>query len=172
MKFCNFAFITTLFFILGILTGISIVTLHFWGSTRFDYLLFYAENVNAAGSYVRYYFIVTCGILALLSAVTAHYLPSKIKLAIAFVAVALFVYTFQLFQYAFGIVSTTDIYDKEYIAPNEKSLIRSNDKRNLIILYLESMEDGYRNVKGQNLLPRLSALREQNSKFPGFRQLM
>lgn len=31
------------------------------------------------------------------------------------------------------------------------------------------MEDGYRNVKGQNLLPRLSALREQNSKFPGCR---
>lgn len=172
MKFCNFAFISVLFFVLGILAGISVVTLHFWGSTRFDYLLFYAENINAAGSYVRYYFIVVCGISALLSAVTVHYLPPKIKMVIAFVAVALFVYTFQLFQYAFGIVSTTDIYDKEYIAPNEKNFIGSNGKRNLIILYLESMEDGYRNVEGQNLLPRLSALREQNSSFPGFRQLM
>ncbi len=169
MKFIKAVFIAIIFFILGILGTVSTLTLFFWERTRFDHFLLYAVNIQGTGTFIQNTFFI-CGIVvSMFLALAALYMTTKTRIWTAIGILGLFIYTFRVDGYITGIVETTEIYEKEYA---EATVSPQSAKRNLIVLYLESLEDGYRNVNGINLLPRLSSLADEHYSFPGFRQLI
>ena len=65
-----------------------------------------------------------------------------------------------------------DYYAQYYMSPENVSIIFPEKKKNLIVLYLESMENIYsdRSVFGVNLIPSLSVVAEQNLSFSNYHQ--
>ena len=171
MKFIKTAFIVVLFFVLAALGTASLLNLYFWGRTRLDYLLLYVNNTQGAGSFIKYTFIVCCTLFPAVIASGALWAGNKLRLAVGLLLAGLFIYTFQIDSFITGKISTTQIYEKEYISPANINLSPEATKRNLVVLYIESLEADYADADGINLIPRLSALAKENYSFPGFYQL-
>ena len=93
---------------------------------------------------------------------------AKIKFTISVIAVLFFTYVFSVFDYIRYNIAFSDFYEKEY-KPfiMEKSSFPKN-KRNLIIIYLESMEQDYAE---KNVKPYLDELQKNNTGLFGFKQL-
>ncbi len=67
-------------------------------------------------------------------------------------------------------IQKTDIYEKEYIAPQSVNISFPEKKRNLIYIYLESMETSYFSEQeggGEktNVIPELYSLSQKNTNF-------
>ncbi len=172
MKFVKTAFIIVLFFTLAVLGVISLLTLYFWGSSRLDYLLLYVNKTQGVGSFIKYTFIVCCTMVPAMIAIGALWASNKLRLTAGLLFAGLFIYTFQIGSFITGKIGTTRIYEKEYISPAGINLLPEAAQRNLIVLYIESLEADYVDVDGINLIPRLSALARENYSFPGFYQLL
>lgn len=81
-------------------------------------------------------------------------------------------YKFTVTDYLRSLQDTTQIYEEEYVDPAEVAITAPEKKRNLIYIYLESMEITYTSpaeggVQETNLLPRLTALAQENLHFAG-----
>ena len=77
---------------------------------------------------------------------------------------------YNLIKYMFNIFEETDIYEKYYVDPKEVNISFNNEKRNLIHLYLESVENTYSNLKianekATNYIPELTTLAKENISF-------
>ncbi|MBQ8599240.1 MAG: sulfatase-like hydrolase/transferase, partial [Oscillospiraceae bacterium] len=75
-----------------------------------------------------------------------------------------------LFYYASNHVARSQIFEQQYADPAETAVTFPENKRNLIYLYIESMECSYlsRELGGameRNLIPELYALAESNTNF-------
>lgn len=163
-------FSISLFFVSGIIVAVSVLTLTIWGKTRFDYLLMYMLSLNAVGNFFKYSFLCLSFISGVFFTFISFKLSLKNKLILFLGSIAFFVYTFGIVEYIYGIGNISEIYEKEYVSPAPKA---DKEKRNLIVLYLESLEDNYKNYDGQgtNLIPNLSKIAQENSSFNGFQQL-
>ncbi|WP_308797085.1 LTA synthase family protein [Agromyces silvae] len=65
---------------------------------------------------------------------------------------------------------TTELFDEHYVDPASTNVVFPDEKRNLVYIYLESMESTYLSrelggVEPENLLPNLSALAEVGTNF-------
>lgn len=170
MKIISRILLIAFFFVLGILAAVSLLTLTNWGRTRFDYLLIYAATAEAAGASIKKIFLAGCLTIAPITAFAGIYFNKKMRLLILLTVLGLFSYTFRLYDYIRGIDSTSELYEREYKMSN---LRHPAQKRNLIVLYLESIEKGYSDYdgKGTNLIPNLTGLAAENVSFDNFRQL-
>ena len=79
---------------------------------------------------------------------------------------------FDVVGYLASLKDTTEIYDKEYVDPSKVTIAAPEKKRNLIYIVAESLETTYmaREEGGwqeENLMPRLTALAQENLYFPG-----
>ncbi len=73
-------------------------------------------------------------------------------------------------QYVAQVMQRTKIYEEEYVNPHDVTLGFPDKKRNLILIYLESMETTYTSVengggKAEDLIPELTSLAQQNVNF-------
>lgn len=163
-------FSISLFFTAGIIVAVSALTLSIFGKTRFDYLLMYMLSLNTVGNFLKYSFLSLSFISGTFFTFISFKLSLKNKLILFLGSIAFFVYTFGVVEYIYGIGNISEIYEKEYVSPASKA---PEEKRNLIVLYLESLEDNYKNYdgKGTNLLPNLSKIANENYYFEGFQQL-
>ncbi len=64
----------------------------------------------------------------------------------------------------------TDIYEKEYVDPNKTKITFPSKKRNLVYIYLESMETTYMSKEQggdfeESVIPQLYKLAEENTNF-------
>ena len=73
-------------------------------------------------------------------------------------------------EYLYGMFNETPIFETHYVAPTEENVIFPEEKRNLIYIFLESMEISY--LSGElggaldvNLIPELYGLAEENINF-------
>ncbi len=67
----------------------------------------------------------------------------------------------------------SNYYEENYVFPNSQN-VKFNKKKNLIILYLESVENSYYKKTGlfkENLLPNLENLAKTEISFNGFKQV-
>ncbi len=69
-----------------------------------------------------------------------------------------------------GLITETDIYDSEYVAPSSTKISFPKNKQNLIYIFLESMETTYfSKTQGgglkENVIPNLYSLAKQNTNF-------
>lgn len=81
-----------------------------------------------------------------------------------------------VFEYLDNIMSKSTIFEEQYIDPDQVILEFPENKRNLILIYLESMETTYASVeagggKPVNYIPRLTELAESNINFSNGSQL-
>ncbi|MBS5587979.1 MAG: LTA synthase family protein [[Clostridium] spiroforme] len=77
---------------------------------------------------------------------------------------------YNLIQYITNIFEKTDLYEKYYVDPSKVNISFNNEKRNLIHLYLESVENTYSNLKidnekTTNYIPELTNLAKENLSF-------
>lgn len=145
-----------LFFIAALLTWV----LGYWHDITFDEIVFYLSSplegtagnvINAFIFKVAVPFAAAVVLFALLSVILAQkgHLKERRVFAAALIAAALAVSCVQLFRAdrRYGIVrylkamnSTSDFADNYYVAPSKDNVRFEGKKRNLIYIYLESME--------------------------------
>ena len=75
-----------------------------------------------------------------------------------------------IYGYINNVVQETDIYEKYYVDPSTAKISFNNGKRNIIHLYLESVENTYANTtfggaEEINYIPELSQLAKNNINF-------
>lgn len=66
--------------------------------------------------------------------------------------------------------SLTEIYDTHYVSPDTVEITAKQKPKNLVLIYLESMETGYASVEeggvqNVNLIPNLTAMAKENVSF-------
>lgn len=77
---------------------------------------------------------------------------------------------YNVFGYIMNITQTTDIYEKYYVEPSTANITFPNGKRNVIHIYLESLENTYLTpefggAKKDNYMPELGNLAKDNINF-------
>ncbi len=81
-----------------------------------------------------------------------------------------------VFEYLHNISNKTTIFEEQYVVPESAMLVFPEKKRNLILIYLESMEITYASEdvgggKPINYIPQLTKLAQNNVSFSGSDQL-
>lgn len=74
------------------------------------------------------------------------------------------------FSYIGSVMKTTTVYDDEYTPPQEQEFIFPKTKKNLIYIFLESLETSYASVEegglmDENYIPYLTELAKENISF-------
>lgn len=93
----------------------------------------------------------------------------SLVLSVAMLSIAAAMVHFPTFVYNTFFTSST-IYEEEYVAPGDVSITFPEQKRNLVYIYLESMETSFFSTElgggsEENLIPELYALAEENTSF-------
>ncbi|MBR5452335.1 MAG: LTA synthase family protein [Clostridia bacterium] len=93
-----------------------------------------------------------------------------LSLVIAAALIANAAVTTRLVEYAVTRVQKSNLYETEYADPKDVKIEFSENKRNLIVIYLESMETTYFDKQNgganeQNLIPELYSLAQENLNF-------
>ena len=93
-----------------------------------------------------------------------------VPLAIILLVLYLMVKQIRFDEYVYNVKHPTKIYEKYYVDAKETQLTFPETKRNLIYIYLESMESSYGDLSSDiseinNLIPHLEELAEENINF-------
>lgn len=111
-----------------------------------------------------------------------RWIPVTISLVLSLGLLVHAAFNVELVEYIFHSSRTSGLYESEYRDPNSVNITFPEEKRNLIYIYMESMETSYQD-KGQggaldyNLIPELTQLAQENINFShneyvgGFRQV-
>ncbi len=131
-------------------------------------------------------FLIEVLLYRLLTGKTYFYLPKKewycqyrqkavckkmhrilLSIACAVLAGALMFITVRLdiFGYVNTVSTESDFIEEHYVDPNQVTLTFPTQKRNLIYIFLESMETTYADAFSQNYIPELTALADENINF-------
>ena len=125
---------------------------------------------------------VACGILLFRRWNWKRWIPVTLSLVLSLGLLVHAAFNVELVEYILNSNRTSDLYEGEYRDPKDVSITFPEEKRNLIYIYMESMETSYLD-KAQggaldyNLIPELTQLAEENINFShndyvgGFRQV-
>jgi phosphoglycerol transferase len=99
-----------------------------------------------------------------------HIYKKIVTLPTVIISVILMLSSPGLFDYLKSLTVSTKIYDEYYIEPSDDLMSFPEKKRNLLLVYLESMESTYASVevgggKPKNLIPGLYELSQENVSF-------
>ncbi len=147
-----------------------------WGDVYFEQILLNLSHglINIGKNIVWDYLLWTVLPAAILCIVCALLInKNRWLIVISFLCLIYPVYKVQLIPFLIYQNTPTSLYEDEYANPAEIDFQFPENKRNLIVLYMESMEKDYANPKlaGENLLPNLSRLAAENISFDGYHQL-
>lgn len=156
---------------------------------------------NYAKDYLIFLFLIVCGLIIYHSNKFNHTYNYKIKINffklkknicikikddrkhILIINIAIFILsiiyallTLNIQQYIKNNLNTSTIFEEYYVNPKEVNIQFPEQKRNLIYIFLESMESTYSNLQVQgisssNLIPNLEKLAKENTHFSNNNQL-
>lgn len=139
-----------------------------WPSVR---VLFIIEGIF----FIGWYFSQRNEQLKVCTCLKKHGFPIKmpkwnsfiISLWISVVFIIISLYKIGVFEYLMLINESTLLYEEYYVDPSEQIYEFPEVKRNLIYIYLESVETTYINEteKGENLIPQLQQIAQENINF-------
>lgn len=90
----------------------------------------------------------------------------KVLTVIAVIATVAFIeYSFQAIKYFTNSLEKTTMYEEYYVDKDNVNIVFPEEKRNLIMIYLESMENSYSDMESENILSNLTLLAEENINF-------
>lgn len=95
-----------------------------------------------------------------------------VKLGIVCIVCSLIftIYNYDIYGYINNMIQETNLYEKYYVDPSTANISFENGKRNIIHLYLESVENTYASKEAGgaeevNYIPELSSLAKENINF-------
>ena len=96
--------------------------------------------------------------------------PASLVLSIG--SVCVFASRVGLFSYVRNVTTSSDFIENNYADPAKTTITFPDQKRNLIFIYLESMEDTFSSTENGgafdvNYIPNLTALAQENEDFSG-----
>ena len=111
-----------------------------------------------------------------------RWIPVTVSIVLSLGLLVHAAFNVELVEYIFNINMVSDLYEREYRDPSSVSVTFPEEKRNLIYIYMESMETSYlsKELGGAleyNLIPELTELAQNNINFShnegvgGFRQV-
>lgn len=123
-------------------------------------------DIFAFSPELKYYIAAAAILYLFLLAVCSN---RRLLLASAF-CVAVVVWQIRIIPYYYYQNTTGTLYEKYYKAPVITAADFPVQKRNLLLLYLESVENNFADASlyGKNLLPRLSETARNNPRFDGY----
>lgn len=136
-----------------------------FGKISFEQVLFIDETVFVMPWVKMVATIIIVGALTL-TFIVINYTNTKTKIVLSAMLLMFTIFVFSILEYVIYNISYSDFYEKNY--KHAENIIFPKTKRNLIIIYLESMERDY---KGQKTKPFLDSLEKNNISFDGFKQL-
>ena len=85
-------------------------------------------------------------------------------------------FSFRIPEYIQGSAGKTDLYEQYYVDPNQVAITADGKTKNLIYIYVESLETTYASAEDGgaqaiNYMPRLTALARENVSFSGGKKL-
>lgn len=174
------AYIGLILFIFGIALLITCVWVHeTFGPVSPESIIFQLRTpMTGAGGYVMDYMknvvLISVAIGILLFIIIGKKLKKNIILIsgiCAFiVSFIVFAFNLGLFEYIYHQMKTTEIYDEYYVNPKDVEITFPQKKRNLIYIYMESMENTYKSKDSggyfdYNLIPNMTKMQEENISF-------
>lgn len=151
---------------------------HTTGDEKIFHLLVPLDGVNS--DYFHSYFfssIIPTIILAviLFLIIQKTNITKKIYVLLVIVSLAFAIYQLDLPKYIFDNINTSNFIEENYVDPKTSKITFENPK-NLIYIYLESMENTYMAKEEggafeKNLIPNLTALAKNNISFSNTSQL-
>ena len=109
--------------------------------------------------------IIVC---ALAVCFVVYYLNKKTRIWLSVIVLIFASVIFGVLEHIFYNIFYSNFYEKNYKILSENDLTLPDKKRNLIVVYLESMEQHY---DGENVKPFLDKLQKDHVYFDGFKQL-
>jgi len=93
-----------------------------------------------------------------------------ISVVLSFVLIIHAAFNVELVEYIINRIQTSPLYESEYVDPNSVQIRFPEKKRNLIYIYLESMETSYLSKEEggameESLIPELNALAQEHLNF-------
>jgi phosphoglycerol transferase len=151
-------------------------THHVWGNVYVEQMLIAAlNNVDTVGSYIIIKYILFVFVPACLITIICRLVTEKNLLinVTAIILLSYAVWSIKLIEYISNQNVYSELYENEYVNPKDLEFIFPFKKRNLILLYMESMEEDYTDetLVGENLLPNLSKYQNEEIHFPNFLQM-
>ena len=102
-----------------------------------------------------------------------YFLPKRIKYVLSAISVVLTIYVFNVIPHILNQNIYSLLYEKEFASIEDRQIIHPQNKRNLVVIYVESLEKGYGNLNYSS--PVLTSyLQKQKVKalsFDSFHQL-
>lgn len=152
----------------------TLVTRLFFGDIWFEQIILHQHGAMAAGDDIILKYILFAFIPALLCLLLAMFFNIKKYLLwlCSVLLLAFCIWKLKIIEFVTNQLTYSEIYKQEYVAPDQLHFTFPEKKRNLIVLYLESMEENYADPSavGDNLLPNLSQMPDALT-FEGFHQL-
>ncbi len=123
-------------------------------------------DIFAFSPELKYYITAAAMLYLFLLAVCSN---CRLLLASA-VCAAVVVWQIRIIPYYYYQNTTGTLYEKYYKAPVITAADFPAQKRNLLLLYLESVENNFADASlyGRNLLPQLSEIAKRNPRFDGY----
>ncbi len=146
-----------------------------WGDVYIEQILI---NLDDGASEVDANIIQSYKNMALLGLIATCVLACIIQknrylIAISFAIFAFVGWKTGVFSYLVHKNVYSDLFEKEYIDPKDIDYTFADNKRNLIVIYLESMEEDYAHLPktNKNLIPHISKYMQKELSFKGFHQI-
>lgn len=166
--------LTYVFLFFGLLVlGATVTTSWIFGDVYFEQILLNRYGAINAGTNILSKYMLFSFLPALVITLSIQFFSIPKRWLVLF-SLLCFIYSgwqLKLFHYLTNQFVYSDIYALEYAAPDKIKFSFPEKKRNLIVLYLESIEEDYTDSRltGDNLLPELSHM--DAVSFKGFYQL-
>ena len=142
----------------GLSIGMTLlqVFLHRFLSGRFK------EKLQSSSRYTSYCRTKICGFFGKRTV--------SLALAIFIFCISFFAIQLDVFAYVDTVYTESDFIEEHYVDPNTTALTFPSEKRNLVYIFLESMENTYADTAAgepitENYIPELTKLAEENVNF-------
>ena len=151
-------------------------TNYLWGNVYFEQMLLNLGHgtILPAKDIIRSY-VILCIIPAVVLSLLLDSLinQNRYLILISVLSLSYCIYKIQLIPFLINQNTYSTLYEDEYADPGKADFHFPGKKRNIIVLYMESMEQEYTDpqLTGGNLLPNLSRLAKENISFDGYYQL-
>ncbi len=165
MKYLSFALS-----FLGFFFGCASLWVFFnWGTVSVQQVLANLVKINTISHSILFAF----ALYVLLPAALLTLLPDKIRLPLLVVAVAFGVYVFNIVCYVQNKNVYSSLYEDDFVIINAENITHPKKKKNLLVIYVESLEEQYSNPKfsGEVLTPYLQEQKKNALHFDGYFQL-
>ena len=144
---------------------------HTTGDEKFFHLFVPLNGISSENYYGCFLYAVLPALIlgGLLFLIRRKKLSKKIYFALVPISIIFALYDLDLFPYIKNNINSSKFIENNYVAIDEDK-ITFNEKKNLIYIYLESMENTYSSrehggSQKDNLIPNLTKLAEENTSF-------